>query len=256
MEAIIAENGISTAIVNGFLTARGRVNERSFYRPMLEQLLERIEHRLKVLNISAQAASKRAGLSEDAIRNLQRAVSEGKRKGVSTKTITGLASALETSTSWLLDAEGPEDVQQSAKSPLVRVLGRVGANPDASAVIPADDSWDMVPLPPGATSKAVALEVSGDSMHTQAPDGSLVYFEHQATPPTPDLLGMPCVVETEDGRVLYKRLLRGSAPGLYDLESEVGNAMRDVRLKWAAEVIAVIPPRQAKRIITRAGEAA
>jgi SOS-response transcriptional repressor LexA len=255
MEAMATENGISTGTVNGFLTARDARATRSFYRCMLEQLLERIERRLTALNISAQAASKRANLSEDAIRNLQRAVAEGKRKGVSTKTITGLARALQTSTSWLLDGEGPEHLDDEVQPKLVRILGRVGANPEAAVNI-SDDAWDMAPLPPGATSKAVALEVSGVSMHTQAPDGSLVYFENQETPPTPDLLGMPCVVETEDGRVLYKRLLRGSAPGLYDLESEVGNAIRDVRLRWAAEVIAVIPPRQAKRIIVRNGEAA
>lgn len=68
------------------------------------------------------------------------------------------------------------------------------------------------------------------------------------------MLGYPCVVETEDGRVLVKRLLRGSQPGLFDLESIVGPTIRDVRLNWAAEILAVVPPRQAKRIIVRAEE--
>lgn len=253
MEAMAARNGISTGSVNGFLTARSELAPRSSYRSMLDELLERIERRLEVLDLSAQAASKRGGLSADAIRNLQRAVAEGKRKGVSTKTITGLARALETSTAWLLDGDGPEEPLHIPPPGFVRVLGRVGADPDAIANI-SDEAWDMAPLPPGATSQAVALEVSGVSMHTQAPDGSLVYFENQQTPPTVDLLGMPCVVETEDGRILFKRLLRGSAPGLFDLESEVGSAIRDVRLRWAAEVIAIIPPRQAKRIIVRHGE--
>lgn len=91
-------------------------------------------------------------------------------------------------------------------------------------------------------------------MHTFAEDGALIYFEDQRTPPEADLYGIPCVVETEDGRVLVKRLKRGSAPGLYNLESDFGPVIEDVRLAWAAEVVAVIPPRQARRIIIRAEE--
>lgn len=135
---------------------------------------------------------------------------------------------------------------------LVRIIGRVGADVSGSVIMTtAHDSWDMVPVAPGATSKSVALLVSGHSMHTFAEDGSLIYFENQQTPPEPDMLGYPCVVETEDGRVLVKRLLKGSQPGLYDLESVVGPTIADVRLRWAAEIIAVIPARQARRIIVR-----
>jgi hypothetical protein len=61
-------------------------------------------------------------------------------------------------------------------------------------------------------------------------------------------------VGLEDGRVLFKKLLRGSAPGLYDLESTAGDTIRDVRLRWAAEPTAIIPPRQARRIVRRADE--
>lgn len=87
-----------------------------------------------------------------------------------------------------------------------------------------------------------------------ADDGSLIYFEDQKTEPTPDLIGEVCAVETEDGRVLVKRLLRGSAPGLFDLESIVGPTIKDVRLRWAAEITNIVPPRQARRIIVRAEE--
>lgn len=136
----------------------------------------------------------------------------------------------------------------------IRVIGVVGANTDGSTIMTtAHDSWDMVPPPPGGTSRAVALVVRGNSMHTLADDGAIIYFEDQQTPPGVDLLGYPCVVETEDGRVLFKRLLRGSGPGLYDLESVVGDAIRDVRLRWAAEVISITPPRQARRVLRRDG---
>ena len=62
------------------------------------------------------------------------------------------------------------------------------------------------------------------------------------------------IVQTEDGRVLFKRLLRGSGPELYDLESIVGPTLSDVRLRWAAHYTAIIPPFQAAQTIRRAGE--
>lgn len=138
---------------------------------------------------------------------------------------------------------------------LVRIIGRVGADASGQVLLASGhETWDMVPPAFGVTSKAVALEVRGHSMHTFAEDGALIYFEEQKTAPDADMLGYPCVVETEDGRVLVKRLLRGSAPGLFDLESIVGPTIRDVRLNWAAEILAIVPPRQARRIIVRAEE--
>lgn len=147
---------------------------------------------------------------------------------------------------------------KSARRPqLVPIIGRVGADASGQVILTTGhDTWDQAPVAPGVTSKAVALEVSGHSMHTFAEDGALIYFEEQKTAPDPEMLGYPCVVETEDGRVLVKRLLRGSAPGLFDLESIVGPTIRDVRLNWAAEILAIVPPRQARRIIVRAAESA
>ena len=153
---------------------------------------------------------------------------------------------------WLYDATGP--VQPSAE-PMVRIIGRVGADTEGTVIqTTGQEGYDTVPVPPGGTSDAAALEVVGHSMRTIADDGSLIYFEDQRNPPTADMLGYYCIVETEDGRVLFKRLLRGSAPGLYMLESQVGPPIEDVRLRWAAEPTAIIPPKQARRIIRRAGE--
>jgi hypothetical protein len=153
---------------------------------------------------------------------------------------------------WLYDATGP---MQPDAEPLVRIIGRVGADTEGTVIQTAgQEGFDMVPLPPGGTSTAAALEVVGHSMRAVAEDGSLIYFEDQRTPPTPDMLGYYCIVEIEDGRVLFKRLLRGSASGLYVLESQVGPSIEDVRIRWAAEPTAIIPPKQARRIIRRAGE--
>lgn len=160
-----------------------------------------------------------------------------------------LARALDMQVADLLEREKPR------KSDLVRIIGRVGADASGTVLLAfADESFDMAPMPPGGTSKTVALEVNGLSMPMFADDGSLIYFEDQKVEPTPDLIGEVCAVETEDGRVLVKRLKRGSEPGLYDLESIVGATIKDVRLRWAAEITNIVPPRQARRVIVRASE--
>jgi transcriptional regulator with XRE-family HTH domain len=145
--------------------------------------------------------------------------------------------------------------EEVALEPMVPIIGRVGADAEGTVVyITGQASYDTTPIPPGGTSDSVALEVVGSSMRAIAEDGGLIYFENQHNPPTPDMLGYVVIVETEDGRVLVKRLLRGSKPGHYDLESQIGPTITDVRLRWAAEPTAIIPPKQARRIIRRAGE--
>lgn len=137
---------------------------------------------------------------------------------------------------------------------LVRILGAVGASPDGDFIQSmADPSIDLAPIPPGGTSASVAVVVKGRSMHGIADDGALVYFEIQQLPPSDDMIGESAVVQTEDGRVLFKRLQRGKDAGCYDLESIDGDTLKNVRLAWAAEPTAIIPPRQARRIIRRGG---
>ena len=45
-----------------------------------------------------------------------------------------------------------------------------------------------------------------------------------------------------------------SGPNLFHLYGQFGDPILDVRLRWAAEPTAIIPPKQARRIIRRAGE--
>ncbi|WP_411287600.1 S24 family peptidase [Phenylobacterium sp.] len=149
---------------------------------------------------------------------------------------------------WLYDATGP--MRPIAEAGFVRVIGNVGANPDGVVLFATgQEPGDLAPIPPGGTEQAVALRVVGHSMRDVADDGALIYFEDQRTPPTPDMLGHVVVVETDGDEVLVKRLLRGSAPGRYDLESAVGATRSDARLRWAAHITAIIPPYQARRII-------
>lgn len=75
----------------------------------LAGILTRIEKRLKRLEMSATKASKLAG-KPDAIRNLKRAVKQGRRRGISTATLHALAPVLQTTEGWLLTGNGTEDI--------------------------------------------------------------------------------------------------------------------------------------------------
>lgn len=73
---------------------------------MLKDVLDRIEARLEALGMTATGASRQAGLSLDAIRNMRRKVLAGDiNAGVSSRTIEALAPVLETTTSWLLTGD-------------------------------------------------------------------------------------------------------------------------------------------------------
>ena len=159
---------------------------------------------------------------------------------------------------WLYDGAGPESDGAATKASstsevLVPVIGRVGADPEGAVLFASGQgTGDLVPVPPGGTSKAVALQIVGHSMHGFADEGGLIYFEDQRSLPTQDMLGHVVVVETDTEEVLVKRLLRGSRGGLYDLESIVGPTRKDCKLRWAAHITAIIPPHQARKIIRSA----
>ena len=158
------------------------------------------------------------------------------------------AAAFGVGAEWLYDAAGA--IQPAVANGLVAVIGRVGANPEGTVLFATgDDPAELAPIPPGGTDQARALRVAGHSMRGVADDGALIYFEDQRTPPSPDMLGHVVIVETDTDEVLVKRLLRGSRPGLFDLESVAGPMRQDARLRWAAHITAIIPPFQARRII-------
>lgn len=149
---------------------------------------------------------------------------------------------------WLYDAAGA--MLPATEAGFVPIIGRVGANPEGLVLFATgQEPGDLAPIPPGGTDKAVALLVVGHSMRGVADDGALIYFEDQRTAPTVDMLGHVVVVEVDTDEVLVKRLLRGSRPGQFDLESIAGPTRQDARLRWAAHITAIIPPFQARRII-------
>lgn len=203
---------------------------------MLRDVVHRVEHRLEALGLSAQAASVQAGLSRDAIRNMQRAARQDDgRQGVSTKTLSSLATVLKTSPQWLLEGVGDEEGEGT-----VPLVGHVGAGSAAHFYATGDGELDRVESPKNATKYTVAVEIRGDSLgrHFQH---WLVYYNEVRSPVTHDLINQLCVVGLPDDRVLVKWIRRARTPGLYHLDSNNEPTMTDVEIVWAARVIHMSP---------------
>lgn len=201
---------------------------------MLRDVLKRVERRLEVVGLTPNAASKQAG-APDAIRNLQRAVKEG-REGVSTATLEALAPILKTTSGYLIDGSGEE----AAPDP-VAVVGYVGAGSVATLFSEGQGPFDYVDPPRDRTLDTVALEIRGGSLGPAFDDG-LVFYDQVRSPVTPDLHGRLCVVGLPDGRVLVK-ILRSAAGGRYHLLSNAAEEppLRDEQVDWAARVKEVRP---------------
>lgn len=201
----------------------------------LSTVLKRIERRLKDLDLSADRASREAG-KPDAIRNLRRAVKDG-RQGVTTGTIAALAPVLKTTAAWLLEGKGQPAL---AEGETVRLVGYVGAGAEAHYYAVAQGDLDEVPAPAGATAHTVAVEVRGESLGPLF-DRWLVFYDDVRRPVTQDLYGKICVVGLPDDRILIKKLRPGTAKGKYRLLSATEPPIENVEIEWAAPVKIMVP---------------
>lgn len=216
---------------------------------MLQAVLARVEERLEALGLSATAASKKAGLSEDAIRNLRRAVEKGDtRQGISTRTVQALAPVLETTAAYLLNGPVAEVFGATTRVPLA---GRIVAG----GVIDVSTEQDEpgveyeVELSAQIADAVVAYQVIGESMlPVYRPNTVLICRAH--TTDIDSLLGRELAVGTKDQGRMLKTVHAGSRPGVYDLESLNAKTMRDVELAWVARIAAIIPADE-WRIIER-----
>lgn len=209
--------------------------------------LTRIEGRLRWARERAGFTSIRsAARYHNWPENTYKAREQGVR-GLKPEHIEDYAKAFNVSPEWLLTGRGDP---KSKPPTVVPVIGYVGADPSGRVLFAEGHSPnEWADMPPGGSSDTVALLVNGHSMRGDVEDGSLIYFEHQASPPTPDMLGQLVIVETEHGEVLVKRLYRGAEPKRYDLESTNAPKRENVRLRWAAHPIAIVPPVAARRIL-------
>lgn len=122
---------------------------------------------------------------------------------------------------------------------MLPVLGYVGAGAEVHMV---DDNVkgqgiDDIEAPPGASARAVAVRVRGDSMLPAYHDGDhIVYDEQRRGDDLARYIGRECVVRLQDGRTFIKTIGRGAVPGTWTLWSYNAAPMQDVLVEWAARV--------------------
>lgn len=118
----------------------------------------------------------------------------------------------------------------------IAVMGYVGAGAEVFAVSGNDALHEVdmgYPIPPGM----VGVIVRGDSMYPIFEDGDLVAYRGEELSPE-QAIGETCVVQLTDGRMLIKKVRRGSRPGLFTLTSANAPDIEDVALEWAREFVA------------------
>ncbi len=129
----------------------------------LAEVLERIEARLKILNMTENAASQAAG-KPDAIRNLRRGVKSGARKGVSTATLAALAPVLKTTADWLMTGRYGPDAAETAADAAVSL-------PYADAILALTLAFEALRIGSDAECRVLARAVLAATRTRQSPRG-------------------------------------------------------------------------------------
>ena len=137
-----------------------------------QSIISRIKQRLADLGISARAASLRAGLGPDAIRDMERRPDQSP----TLNTVTALAWALECAPEWLAYGRG-EDGSPSLDD-VLPIRGEVAAGLWIEAEPITDDSAvERAPVPPSAAYPVAAqygLRVRGTSINRRASEGDIL----------------------------------------------------------------------------------
>jgi hypothetical protein len=111
----------------------------------LAEILARIESRLSAVRLSASKASLKAG-KPDAIRNMRRAVKEGRQGSVTVETISALAPVLRTTVEWLLTGQGKQEADE-----LLELVPADKLNPLTDAEVTIAVAWAFQALEDGIT---------------------------------------------------------------------------------------------------------
>ena len=217
-------------------------------QPEPTQFQQRVQERLDALGKKPAPLSVELGKSNSFVRDILRRPTTPIGDN-----LLLLARGLETTADYLLgrtDDPSPNAVVKRT----TRIVGRAGAATDGRvAFAEGHEGLGIVEVPAGATEESVAVEIEGYSQGWLA-DGALIFYTEVHQAPTEDMLGVIVVVGTDQDEVLLKKLLRGSKPGHYDLESINGPLMKDRRVIWAAHVDSLVPPWRAKHLRVDASE--
>ncbi len=186
------------------------------------ELHEWLRFKLKQRKISTRQAAEVLGIAQSGVVRLL----SGKRQAKA-RELRRLAE--------LVGEPIPDEIVPTSPE-TVPVMGYVGAGAE---IFPPDEDQelDRVPAPWREARQLAAVVVRGSSMEPEFWDGDLIFYEPPNGMVDPEaLVGHTVVVRTEDGRTFVKRLLRGSKPGLWTLESHAAPPMKDVRLVWVAPI--------------------
>ena len=137
-----------------------------------------------------------------------------------------------------------EDVASDLPSPpakrKVKVKGYVGAGAEAHYYALADEDFEEVEAPLGATDQTIAVEIKGTSFGPLM-ESWLVFYDDIHSPITEALIGKVCVVGLSDDRILIKKIVRNRNGG-FDLHSNSNeDPLLDVDIEWAAKVTDIRP---------------
>lgn len=218
-------------------------------------ILERIDKRLKALNLTDNMASELATGSRDTLRSIRRNIAAGTQRGISTETVEKFAPALKTTVEWLLTETGPEEAGEDGhidssdilppdltpEADWIEVVGYVGAGAKANRYAVGQGGLERVPPPQGSTEKTVALQIMGDSLG-ELFDRWLVFYDDVPTSVTPEMVGKLCIVGLSEDSVLIKKIRRSrTLPGKYDLYSNTEPPIEGVEVLWASRVKNMVP---------------
>lgn len=184
---------------------------------------QRLQSIMDERGLSMKELSLAAGLGETAVRDLLQ-----RKQSPRIDTLQALATALGMSVSQLY--EGDEGVFQK-----IPVIGSTASG----------EAWDgnINGKPIGEEDlridgEAVALEVRGHVLMPHYRDGDLIIGVKRGGNAVDNLIGMDCIIVTEDGSRYVKFLGRGSMRGRYNLRSFDPSQpdITNVRIMWAAPI--------------------
>lgn len=162
---------------------------------MAEILKERLKEALGKAGLSAQAASRAAGLGDGFARDILNGTSKSPRA----EGLAKLAAALGVSAAWLTGEDAQPGGGRPPRGADIPVFGTAAAA-TAGAMQVGDDAIEWLPRPPGlvAVRDVYALYVTGSSMEPRYRAGDLVFV----SPHRPARIGDDVVVQTaENGEI-------------------------------------------------------
>lgn len=182
-----------------------------------------IVHLMRERGLNMKQLSRLAGRGETFVRDVL-----DYEKYPRLSNVIALADALGVSVGQLIVGDQP-DFQS------IPIIGRVAAGEGWNAV---NDRLGEIELRVEG-GEPVALEVSGDSMKPVYRNGDLLIGAKRAGTTADNLIGLDCIVLTEDGDKYVKFLARGSVRGKFHLRSynPAQKDVENVKLAWAAPII-------------------